>query len=88
MYPYKDNHDCPYYYSERMNTGLLGCCVHGFKSSQFGKPEEKITELISNINELLTNTMRSKNYLGAHCYPDAARSVKGGGKYRDVYYPG
>ena len=26
-YPYGTYADCPYYYSERMNTGLLGCAA-------------------------------------------------------------
>ena len=176
-YSYKSYDDCPYYYSERMNTGLLGCaalmsnsfhpleehaidrrngptkekdnrsgrldlwlvnkdsdkedvlieskivwhadsiikksneaarqlrsitksyiqnhcklsavfCVHGFRASQFEKPEEKITELVETINESLTSSLKNKKYMVAHCYPKAARSVEGGRKNSKINYPG
>ena len=37
-YPYDKYDDCPYYYSERMNTGLLGCAA--LKSGSFYPLEE------------------------------------------------
>lgn len=64
-------------------------CVHGFGEDEKDHLEDNIESLIKGIDLSLRDTLgKGHSYLVAHCYPQAARSIKGTGVYRNTIYPG